>query len=655
MTPVVARSSGLSFLRCGRPVLSAAPAKKVKTPWKTLLSLCKPDAAPLVTAFVCLAVAASGDALLPALQGAALNAALGLGMDAAGSLAQLRPALVRLAAVGFGTAVFTGIRGFCFWVCGARLVARLRATLFDALLAQPQAFHDEQGPGDLSTRLATDCVKLGDVLSLNVNIVLRQVLQSLAGMAVVLRLSGRLALLVVTGVMLRSLFAHFYSMAARRLSQAQQNRLAASSGVAEQCFSLIKLVRSHGSQRSERRRYGQQLDGLLRLQTEYGAIYGCSRVFNGAVNAALNVAVLAGGAALVAAGVLPREALTSFVLYVAFISDASSDVLDQWGRIQEALGAATEVFDYLEPRALDLSNTTAPPPAPQPADADAAALPPPLPLSSVSSSSPRGSLEFVDVDFAYPSRPGRPVLRSLSLRVPAGRRTAILGGSGSGKSTLFALALRFYVPSSGRVLLDGADVAHMSEADLRRRTAWVQQEPPLFPNITIRDNIAYGLADCSMDAVEEAAREANAFDFIAALPSGFETRIGAAGASLSGGQKQRIAMARALVRDPALLLLDEATSALDPQAEAIAEAAIARAAGERTVLFTTHKVSQARQADHIVVVSHGAIVEEGTHDALLRRNGAYAELVRVGDGLSDAETSEVVDSALGVADAAAAV
>jgi len=310
MTPVVARSSGLSFLRCGRPVLSAAPAKKVKTPWKTLLSLCKPDAAPLVTAFVCLAVAASGDALLPALQGAALNAALGLGMDAAGSLAQLRPALVRLAAVGFGTAVFTGIRGFCFWVCGARLVARLRATLFDALLAQPQAFHDEQGPGDLSTRLATDCVKLGDVLSLNVNIVLRQVLQSLAGMAVVLRLSGRLALLVVTGVMLRSLFAHFYSMAARRLSQAQQNRLAASSGVAEQCFSLIKLVRSHGSQRSERRRYGQQLDGLLRLQTEYGAIYGCSRVFNGAVNAALNVAVLAGGAALVAAGVLPREALS---------------------------------------------------------------------------------------------------------------------------------------------------------------------------------------------------------------------------------------------------------------------------------------------------------------------------------------------------------
>mmetsp|Transcript_26391 Transcript_26391/g.84912 ORF Transcript_26391/g.84912 Transcript_26391/m.84912 type:complete len:683 (-) Transcript_26391:239-2287(-) len=635
LQPVVARPSGLSGLRCGRcgrPVLSAAPAKKVKTPWKTLLSLCKPDAAPLVTAFVCLAVAASGDALLPALQGAALNAALGLGTDAAGSLAQLRPALVRLAAVGLGTAVFTGIRGFCFWVCGARLVARLRATLFDALLAQPQAFHDEQGPGDLSTRLATDCVKLGDVLSLNVNIVLRQVLQSLAGMAVVLRLSGRLALLVVAGVLLRSLFAHFYSMAARRLSQAQQDRLAASSGVAEQCFSLIKLVRSHGSQRSERRRYGQQLDGLLRLQTEYGAIYGCSRVFNGAVNAALNVAVLAGGAALVAAGVLPREALTSFVLYVAFISDASSDVLDQWSRIQEALGAATEVFDYLEPRALDLSNTTAPQPAPQPADADAAASPPPpLPLSSGSSGSPRGSLEFVDVDFAYPSRQSRPVLRSLSLRVPAGRRTAILGGSGSGKSTLFALALRFYVPSSGRVLLDGADVARMGEADLRRRTAWVQQEPPLFPNITIRDNIAYGLADCSMDAVEEAAREANAFDFIAALPSGFETRIGAAGASLSGGQKQRIALARALVRDPALLLLDEATSALDNESERIVQAALDElmAKQKRTTITIAHRLSTIRNADKIAVVRRGKVVEQGTHDELLQigPGGVYFDLV----------------------------
>mmetsp|Transcript_27545 Transcript_27545/g.91634 ORF Transcript_27545/g.91634 Transcript_27545/m.91634 type:complete len:341 (-) Transcript_27545:68-1090(-) len=206
-----------------------------------------------------------------------------------------------------------------------------------------------------------------------------------------------------------------------------------------------------------------------------------------------------------------------------------------------------------------------------------------------------------------------------------GRRTAILGGSGSGKSTLFALALRFYVPSSGRVLLDGADVARMGEADLRRRTAWVQQEPPLFPNITIRDNIAYGLADCSMDAVEEAAREANAFDFIAALPSGFETRIGAAGASLSGGQKQRIALARALVRDPALLLLDEATSALDNENEAKVQTALDNLARRGSALVIAHRLSTIRDSDAIVVVDHGRVVECGTHAELIAKDPDVAE------------------------------
>ena len=285
---------------------ASAARPKRGTPWLTLLKLCKPDLPLLLCAFTSLTIAASGDALLPALQGAALNTALGLETQGHTSL---RSALANLLGVAIGTALFTGIRGFAFWISGARLVARLRAALFEALLRQPQAFHDEQGPGELSTRLATDCVKLGDVLSLNVNIVLRQVIQSVAGIAVVCRLNGKLAALVLCGVLVRSIFAHYYSKASRRISQAQQSALAASSGVAEQCLSLIRVVRSHGNERHEQERYTGQLDRLLRLETEKGAIYGMSRVFNGAVNAITYFGILALGGAFVSAGVLPKEAV----------------------------------------------------------------------------------------------------------------------------------------------------------------------------------------------------------------------------------------------------------------------------------------------------------------------------------------------------------
>jgi len=224
---------------------SPQSSRKRATPWKTLLKLCRPDVPYLTFAFLCLTIAATGDALLPALQGSALNTALGL--PPLTHPTTLSTALLRLLSVGLATSLFTGVRGYLFWVCGARLVARLRTTLFAALLAQPQAFHDAQGPGELSSRLATDCVKLGDVLSLNVNVALRQVIQSVAGVVIVTRLNGRLAGLVVAGVAVRTVFAHYYSVVMRRISQAQQDALAESSGVAEQCLSLIKVVRSHGN------------------------------------------------------------------------------------------------------------------------------------------------------------------------------------------------------------------------------------------------------------------------------------------------------------------------------------------------------------------------------------------------------------------------
>jgi len=326
--------------------LVAAKPPVPRSPWRTLLKLTLPDLTLIALALVALSLAAVGQASLPALQGSALNAALGLPTSGTEGL---RDHITRLAVTGLATALFTGIRGVLFWFCGARLVARLRKTLFDALLAQPQAFHDRQSPGGLSSRLATDCVKLGDVLSLNLNIVLRQALQSVIGVAIICRINMQLAALVLLGVAVRGLLSHFYAKASRALSQAQQDALAASSGVASSCLSLIKVVRAHGTQAAEGRRYDRELHELLAAQQRQGVLYGGSRVANMALSTLLLAAVLGIGSSLVAGGVLPRESLTSFVLYVGFISESAEDIADQWSRTQEAMGAAQEVFGYLEP------------------------------------------------------------------------------------------------------------------------------------------------------------------------------------------------------------------------------------------------------------------------------------------------------------------
>jgi ABC-type multidrug transport system fused ATPase/permease subunit len=304
----------------------------------------------------------------------------------------------------------------------------------------------------------------------------------------------------------------------------------------------------------------------------------------------------------------------------------------QWGSVQMAFGAADKVFDFLKMRSMDGTTATNSAISLEPSSKISKSLP--KSSSHVTSaqvdetdkprSAKRGALVFHDVDFAYPGRNDSQVLENFSLSVGAGEKVAIVGESGSGKSTIFNLALRLYQPSGGYVTLDSVPLGQIDEGSLRSSIAWVQQEPPLFPNVTVRDNIAFGLQELSNDAIEDAARETFAYDFIEQLPEGFDTRIEAAGASLSGGQKQRVALARALVRNPALLLLDEPTSALDPESEQAIESSILQANNHRTVIYTTHKITQAQLADRILVMVNGKIAEEGSHDELLQRNGAYA-------------------------------
>jgi ATP-binding cassette subfamily B protein len=295
--------------------------------------------------------------------------------------------------------------------------------------------------------------------------------------------------------------------------------------------------------------------------------------------------------------------LSAFVFYAVLLASSVATFSELWGEIQRAAAAADRLLELLGARP-DIAIPASPIPLPEP---------------------PQGRLAFEGVSFAYPTRPAQSALHDISFAVEPGETVAIVGPSGAGKTTLFQLLLRFYDPQSGRVAVDGVDIARVDPAALRRRIGLVAQEPLIF-GATAAENIRYGRPEATDAEVREAAEAADAHGFIAALPQGYATPLGQKGVTLSGGQRQRIAIARAILRDPPILLLDEATSALDAESERAVQRALERLAEGRTTLVVAHRLATVRRADRILVLDGGRIVAEGTHDALVRQGGLYARL-----------------------------
>jgi len=302
-------------------------------------------------------------------------------------------------------------------------------------------------------------------------------------------------------------------------------------------------------------------------------------------------------------GELTSGELTAFFLYTFMVASALADVATLWGSLQRAAGATERLFAI-----IDTPPAIADPPAPVP-----------LPAGG-------GAIRFEGVTYAYPARAQIDVLDRIDLEVTPGSVVALVGPSGAGKSTVLHLLFRFADVDRGRITLEGVDLRQLRLAELRRAMALVAQEPVLFSG-TLHDNIAYARDDADRAAVERAARDANAHDFITAFPDGYDTVIGERGVKLSGGQKQRIAIARALLADPRVLVLDEATSNLDAASEGLVQQALARLMKGRTTLLVAHRLSTVRDADRIVVVDHGRIVEQGRHEELMARGGVYRGLV----------------------------
>jgi ATP-binding cassette subfamily B protein len=499
--------------------------------------------------------------------------------------------------------VATSLRYYLVTWLGERVAADLRRAVFDHLTRLDPRFYETARTGDLMSRLTADVALLQSLIGSAISMGLRNALTGIGAFAMLVLTSAKLAGIMAVVVPLVVLPMVFFGRRERRLSRAAQERVADLAATAEEAINGMRTVQAFTHEAAERTRYGAENDAsvqaaLRRVLTRTGLILSVVLLGFGAITFALWV-----GGQDVIAGRMSGGDLTAFVFYAVLLASAGATVSELWGEIQRAAAAADRLAEILAVRPAIVA----------PAD--------PLPLPA----RPEGRVTFRDVGFRYPSRPETSALDGFSLAVAPGETVALVGPSGAGKTTVLSLLLRFYDAQRGTILMDGVDIAQAAPEAVRGRIGLVPQDPVIF-SVTVSDNIRYGRPDATEEEVRAAAEAASAAGFIAALPEGFDTHLGARGVTLSGGQRQRIAIARAILRDAPVLLLDEATSALDAESEHAVQQALARLSKGRTTLVVAHRLATVRAADRIVVMEHGRIVASGKHEALLAEGGLYARL-----------------------------
>jgi ATP-binding cassette subfamily B protein len=389
----------------------------------------------------------------------------------------------------------------------------------------------------------------------------------------------------------------------RRLSRESQDKIADVGGFVEESLHAIRTVQAFTHEPIDRLRFADHVERAFTV----AALRTRARAFLTAlvialVFGAVSIVLWLGGHDVVNGRISPGD-LSAFVFYAVVVAGSVGALSEVVGDVQRASGAMERLAELMEKRPKIV----------------APARPTPMPTP------PRGAIDFDHVSFHYPSRPELPALNHVSFRLAPGERVALVGPSGAGKSTVLQLLLRFYDPDSGEIRFDGVELRQADPAELRTRIGLVPQEPTIFA-ADISENIRYGRPDADDTAIRAAAEQAQAMEFIERMPEGFATQLGERGVRLSGGQRQRIAIARAILRDPALLLLDEATSALDAESERLVQAALDRLMGGRTTLVIAHRLATVLKADRILVMDQGAIVETGVHAELVRAGGLYAQL-----------------------------
>jgi len=484
---------------------------------------------------------------------------------------------------------------------GERGLSDLRVATYRNLILLPMGFHAQARTGELASRMLNDLAQIQELWIHDLRQFVRYAALAVGGSVMMFAIAPWLALtiLAVTPVVIGvSLWIGRYI---RELSSQSQSQLAKSAVVLEETLHGVEVVKAFHNEQHEIERYRQRIDEFLPPAISGARSRGfffCAILL---ISLCTAVFMMWYGSKGIENGWISPGEFTSFMFCLAFASSAGGVIAELYGKLQRVIGANSRILEILGEPPEELGEAE-------------------LFVERV-----RGEVEFRDVSFRYPSRSEVKVLRGINLRAGAGERIALVGPSGAGKSTLIALLLRFFEPESGQILIDGRASTDFALGALRAQMALVPQEVMLFGG-TIRDNIAYGKTDADEAEIEAAAVKANAHGFIDALPEGYATEIGDRGVQLSGGQRQRIALARAIIKDPAILILDEATSSLDSESEKLIQEALDELLNERTSFVIAHRLSTVRKADKIFVIRDGQIVESGTHESLMAERGFYSLL-----------------------------
>ena len=537
----------------------------------------------------------------------ALRSLIDGGLNAADKGAQvlaLREHFIALFAVAVALAMFSAGRFYMVSWLGERVTADLRNAVYVHVVHQSPEFFETTQTGEVLSRLTGDTTLVQTVVGSSLSMGLRNAVMGVGALAMLVYTNPYLMVQVLVILVLIVLPSVWFGRRVRKLSRASQDRVADSSAIAAEVLNAIPVVQSYTAENREAERFDSS--------TENAFVTAIRRTRARSVLIAFIIIATSGallwglyqGTQAVMRGDITAGHLGQTVVYVIILAGATAVLGEVYGDLLRAAGATARLMELLATRSPVLSPLN------------------PIPAPAVNAGS---AVKFESVTFHYPSRPAQAALTDFSLTVLPGETVAIVGPSGAGKSTVFQLLLRFYDPASGRIELDGVRTADMALLELRQRIGIVPQDAVIFSSSAL-ENIRYGKPQASDDEVKAAAGAAFAHEFIMALPEGYDTFLGERGVRLSGGQRQRIAIARAMLKNPPLLLLDEATSALDAESERMVQAALESAMKGRTTLVIAHRLATVQQANRILVLDHGRLVEQGTHAELVQRGGIYARL-----------------------------